>query len=91
MVLGLKTVSRTEMAAAKAKEMIDGVENGTYRYALLDQYWKVYSWEYNDKNPEVLVGVYYNMDRQKNMSVVTDFLQDMKQAGFLFLRYHTLF
>ena len=38
-----------EMAAAKAKEVIDGVENGTYRYALLDQYWKVYSWEYNDK------------------------------------------
>ena len=71
-----------EMAAAKAKEVIDGVENGTYRYALLDQYWKVYSWEYNDKNPEVLVGVYYNMDRQKNMSVVTDFLQDMKQAGW---------
>lgn len=71
-----------QLAAAKAKEVIDGVENGTYSYALLDEYWKVYSWEYNDKNTEVLLGVYYNRDRTYNRSPSTDFLQDMKQAGW---------
>lgn len=71
-----------QLAAGKAKEVIDGVENGTYYYTLLDEYWKVYSWEYNDQNSEVLLGIYYNRDRKANMSTVTDFLQDMKQAGW---------
>ncbi|RNC64413.1 RagB/SusD family nutrient uptake outer membrane protein [Proteiniphilum sp. X52] len=70
------------LAAEKAKEVIDGVENGTYYYTLLDEYWKVYSWEFNDNNPEVLLGVYYNRDRKSNMSSACDFLQDMKQGGW---------
>ncbi len=71
-----------QLAAGKAKEVIDGVDSGTYYYRLLDEYWKVYSWEYNDQNPEVLLGVYYNRDRRANMSTVTDFLQDMIQGGW---------
>lgn len=71
-----------QKAATKAKQVIDAAENGTYYYELLDEYWKVYSWEYNNKNPEVLLGVYYNRDTRGNMSTVTDFLQDMKQAGW---------
>lgn len=71
-----------QLAADKAKEVIDGVENGTYYYTLLDEYWKVYSWQYNDQNPEVLLGVYYNRDQTPNMSSSCDFLQDMKQAGW---------
>lgn len=70
------------LAADKAKEVIDAVNGGTYNYRLLDEYRKVYSWEYNNSNPEVLLGVYYNRDRTANMSTVTDFLQDMKQAGW---------
>lgn len=71
-----------QLAAEKAKEVIDGVDNGTYNYFLLDEYWKVHSWEYNDKNFEVLLGIYYNKDRGSNMSSVTDFLQDMQQGGW---------
>lgn len=48
------------LAAAKAKEVIDGVDNGTYNLSLLSNYSQVYSMEYNYKNPEVLVGLYYN-------------------------------
>jgi hypothetical protein len=58
------------------------VENGAYYYSLLDEYWKVYSWTYNDQNPEVILGIYYNKDRVPNMSTQTDFLQDMVQGGW---------
>lgn len=78
----LKKTEYYQLAAEKAKEIIDAVDNGTYNYKLLDEYWKVYSWKYNNSNPEVLLGVYYNRDRTNNMSTVTDFLQDMKQAGW---------
>lgn len=77
-----KGVEYYQLAANKAKEVIDGVDNGTYYYSLLDEYWKVYSWEYNDTNPEVLLGIYYNRDRTANLSPVTDFLQDLKPAGW---------
>jgi hypothetical protein len=77
-----KGVEYYQLAAGKAKEVIDGVENGTYYYTLLDEYRKVYSWEYNDRNPEVILGIYYNMDRTANMSPITDYLQDMAQSGW---------
>jgi hypothetical protein len=70
------------LAAEKAKEVIDGAENGTYYYRLLDEYRKVYSWEYNDKNTEVILGIYYNRDRTYNMSAICDFRQDTKQGGW---------
>ncbi|GEM_PF-347927 len=47
-------------AAAKAKEVIDGVENGTYPYALFDQFWKINSKQYETSNSESLLSVYYN-------------------------------
>jgi hypothetical protein len=70
-----------QMAAAKAGEVIDAADNGAYYYTLLDEYWKVYSWTYNDQNPEVILGIYYNRDRTANASTVTDFLQDMQYGG----------
>ena len=71
-----------DLAAQKAEEVIDGAENGTYYYKLLDQYSQVYSMAYNDNNPEVLLGIYYNRDRTAQMIPLTDFLLDMKQGGW---------
>ena len=71
-----------DLAAQKAEEVIDGAENGTYYYKLLDQYSQVYSMAYNENNPEVLLGVYYNRDRTAQMIPLTDFLLDMKQGGW---------
>jgi hypothetical protein len=71
-----------QLAAGKAKEVIDGAESGTYYYSLLDEYRKVYSWEYNDKNPEVILGVYYNLNNTPNASPVADYLGDMAQGGW---------
>jgi len=71
-----------QLAADKAKEVIDGVEDGTYYYTLLNEYSNVYSWTYNNQNPEVLLGVYYNRDQTPNMSPACDFLADMKQGGW---------
>jgi SusD family. len=71
-----------KLAADKFKEVIDAVKNGTYKYSLLENYSDVYSWKYNNSNPEVLLGIYYNRDRTPNYSTVTDHLQDMKQAGW---------
>ena len=45
-----KGVEYYKPAAAKAKEVIDGADNGTYYYKLLPEYSQVYSWEYNNKN-----------------------------------------
>ena len=50
-----------KLAAQKAKEVIDGVKNGTWNYRLLDEYKQVYSMEWNDKNPEVLLGLHYSL------------------------------
>ena len=71
-----------QLAASKAKEVIDGVEDGTYYYSLLDEYKNVYSREYNDQNTEVLLGVYYNRDDLSNRSSACDLLQDLKQSGW---------
>ena len=50
------------MAANKAKEVIDDVEKGTYYYQLFDEYWKVYSRQYNKSNTELVLGVYFTKD-----------------------------
>ncbi len=71
-----------KLAAQKAKEVIDGVEDGTWNYRLLDEYKDVYSMKWNENNPEVLLGVYYNRDRTAQMIPLTDFLLDMKQGGW---------
>jgi hypothetical protein len=49
-----------QLAAAKAKEVIDLVESKTYYYTLLDDYHDVYSLKYNLNNPEIVMGFYYN-------------------------------
>jgi hypothetical protein len=49
-----------QLAAAKALEVIDGAENGTYYYRLFDEYWKIHSKEYNLKNTEVILAAYYS-------------------------------
>lgn len=71
-----------KLAADKAEEVINGVENGTYYYRLLDEYNQVYSVQWSTANPEVLLGIYYNRDRTPQMTPLTDFLQDQKQAGW---------
>ena len=78
-------LNRTEyyaLAAAKAKEVIDAVEKGTYYYKLLDQYKQVYSVAWNNKNPEVLLGVYYNREVGSLQNTpACDFLADMAYGG----------
>jgi hypothetical protein len=66
-----------QLAAEKAKEVIDASEAGTCYYALLDEYSKVYSVTYNNRNTEVLLGVYFNREKALNNTPVCDFLQDM--------------
>ncbi len=46
-------------AASKAKEVIDGVNNGTYSHSLLDDWKNVYSYGMNHHN-ETLLGIDYN-------------------------------
>lgn len=68
------------LAASKAKEIIDGVDNGTYTYGLLDEYSQVHSWEYNYKNKELILGVFYTLnfgESQANMSSMCDILSDV--------------
>ena len=70
------------LAASKAKEVIDGAANGTYYYELLDEYWKVHSWEYNYSNKEILLAVYYTLnfgtsEPHANMSSACDVLSDV--------------
>lgn len=68
------------LAAAKAKEVIDASESGTYYYQLQDEYWKVHSWEYNYSNKELLLAVYYTLDYgegQANMSSMCDILAEV--------------
>lgn len=71
-----------KLAAAKAQEVIDGADNGTYYYRLLDEYKQVYSMAWNSNNPEILLGIYYNRDRTSQAIPLTDFLLDMKQGGW---------
>lgn len=71
-----------QLAADKAEEVINGVESGTYGYQLLDEYRKVYSQEYHAKNPELLLGVYFNIDRLPFACTPSDLLLDMMQGGW---------
>ncbi|MCL2074225.1 MAG: RagB/SusD family nutrient uptake outer membrane protein [Marinilabiliaceae bacterium] len=68
-----------QLAAAKAKEVIDGVENGTYNYALYDEHWKIYSVrpEYNYNHIEVLNAVYYNRDTGGQGNVCADYINEI--------------
>ena len=71
-----------KLAAQKAKEVIDGVENGTWNYRLLDEYKQVYSMEWNDKNPEVLLGLHYNLTSGALVQAKKcDFMADMAYGG----------
>lgn len=47
-------------AAAKAKEVIDGCQNGIYPYRLHDEYWKIYGKTLENNNVEALLCVYYS-------------------------------
>jgi hypothetical protein len=72
-----------QLAAAKAKEVIDGAENGTYYYSLYDEYGDIFTWANNDNNKEVILGLYYNRDGgPENWSTITDILGDMAQGGW---------
>ena len=70
------------LAADKAEEVIDGAEDGTYYYRLLDDFSQVHSMAYNANNPEVILGIYYNRDRTAQAIPQTDILQDMMQNGW---------
>ncbi|MCC8187833.1 MAG: RagB/SusD family nutrient uptake outer membrane protein [Bacteroides sp.] len=71
-----------QLAAAKAKEVIDASKNGTYSYRLLPDYKQVYSMEYNKNNPEVLLGVYYNRGTGAVTNApLADFLADYAYGG----------
>lgn len=79
----MKKTEYYDAAAAKAKEVIDAANNGTYYYKLLGEFKQIHSMAYNDKNPETVVGVYYNKAiGQGTQSNITDFLQDMSQGGW---------
>ena len=69
-------------AAAKAEEVIDMVEDGTYYYRLLDNYADIYSLKYSHSNPELLLGLYYHRDRSSHAMPLTDILLEMKQGGW---------
>ncbi|MDR1938290.1 MAG: RagB/SusD family nutrient uptake outer membrane protein [Tannerellaceae bacterium] len=49
-----------QKAAAKALEVIEASDNGTYYYKLYDEYWKIHSKEYNLNNTEAILAVYYS-------------------------------
>lgn len=68
-----------KLAAEKAEEVIDGVNDGTYYYRLLDDYKDVYSVRWSAANPELLLGIYYNRDRTPQMTPLTDFLLDQNR------------
>lgn len=54
----LNKTENYELAAQKAKEVIDGVNNGTYEYKLNDNYKDVYAMS-NNYNTETVVGINY--------------------------------
>ena len=68
-----------QLAAAKAKEVIDAVENGTYNYTLYDEHWKIYSVrpEYNYNHSETLNAVYYNRDTGGHGNVYADYINEI--------------
>jgi hypothetical protein len=64
-----------DQAASKAKEVIDASDSKRegYYYELLDEYWKVHSWAYNNSNTEVLLATYYSMNWPWDESVMSSF------------------
>ncbi len=68
-----------QLAAAKAKEVIDGVESGIYNYTLYDEYWKIYSVrpEYNYNHSEALNAIYYNRDTGGHSNVFADYINEI--------------
>lgn len=64
-------------AAQKAWEVIEGVEEGTYDYALLENFSDIHSMKMNRSNPELLLGIYYNRDKTTNATPATDCLLEM--------------
>jgi len=66
-----------ELAADKALEVIEGVEDGTYYYQLLPSFSDIHSMAHNRNNKELLLGIYYNRDRHSNASAATDCLLEM--------------
>lgn len=75
----LNQADKYALAASKAKEVIDAVDNGTYYYRLLDEYKQIHSWEYNFKNTELLIALYYNKDwgwEDNCMSSLCDILDE---------------
>lgn len=71
-----------QLAAAKAKEVIDGAKKGTYYYKLYPEYKQIYSVACNNKNTEVILGIYYNRGiGALTNATVCDYLQDMAYGG----------
>lgn len=65
------------LAAEKAQEVIDGAEDGTYYYGLLENFSDIHSIMHNRSNRELLLGIYYNRDRTPNATPATDCLLEM--------------
>jgi len=76
-----KGVEYYQLAAAKALEVINGVENGTYNNALLDEYWKIHSVEYNNNNTELILGMYLNRTLNPNPGPPGDFPLEINGWG----------
>lgn len=70
-----------ELAAAKAEEIIDASDNGTYYYRLNPEFKDIHSVALRVSNPELILGVYYNRDRNPQMTPLTDFLLEMGGWG----------
>ena len=68
-----------QMAADKAEEVIDAADAGTYYYRLLPDYADVYSMTYNRNNPEVILGIYYNRDRNTSATPQANVQQNIEQ------------
>ena len=55
-------------AAQKAKEVIDGVDNGTYPNGLMDEFWQNYSVTYKEDCKEALLSRYFRLTSLNNWS-----------------------
>lgn len=73
----LNRTDHYDLAAQKAKEVIDGTKDGTYYYTLLENFSDIHSIRYNRSNKELLLGIFYNRDRHSNATPATDCLLEM--------------
>ena len=48
------------LAAAEALKVINGCNDGTYKFSLYDEYWKIYSKQENEANKEAICVLYYS-------------------------------